>query len=159
VEWLKAQLYADTDGVRGKKLHSVGLPDLLLQESVGRLLQRFLGELGVTVVPLAAAVEGAAAAVEGAATAAKQTVDCLITPMVKRAAHEREEFYAKLTSGTAALQAQLEKLPKVSFPVIDGQGPVFEPFAKIGLLFTKNLDRIREAYKNAGVAEGLWEAA
>ena len=39
------------------------------------------------------------------------------------------------------------------------QGPVFEPFAKIGLLFTQNLDRIRTAYKNAGVAEGLWEAA
>jgi len=36
---------------------------------------------------------------------------------------------------------------------------VFEPFAKIGLLFTKNLDRIRDAYKTAGVAEGLWEAA
>jgi radical SAM superfamily enzyme YgiQ (UPF0313 family) len=152
VDWLKAQLYSEANEVRGKKLTAVGLPDLLLQESVGRLLQRFLGELGVTVVPLAAAVEGAA-------SAAKQTVDCLITPMVKRAAHEREEFYGKLTSGTALLQAQLDKLPKVSFPVIDGQGPVFEPFAKIGLLFTKNLDRIREAYKNAGVAEGLWEAA
>jgi hypothetical protein len=47
----------------------------------------------------------------------------------------------------------------VSFPLVDGQGPVFEPFAKIGLLFTKNLDRIRDAYKTAGVAEGLWEAA
>jgi hypothetical protein len=47
----------------------------------------------------------------------------------------------------------------VSFPLLDGQGPVFEPFAKIGLLFTKNLDRIRDAYKSAGVAEGLWEAA
>ena len=35
----------------------------------------------------------------------------------------------------------------------------FEPFARIGLLFTKNLDLIREAYKSAGVAEGLWEAA
>jgi len=36
---------------------------------------------------------------------------------------------------------------------------VFEPFAKIGLLFTRNLDRIRTAYRDAGVAEGLWEAA
>src|SRR2546425_7052226 len=47
-----------------------------------------------------------------------------------------------------------EKLPRVSFPLLDGQGPVFEPFAKIGLLFTKNLDRIRDAYKTAGVAPG-----
>jgi hypothetical protein len=27
------------------------------------------------------------------------------------------------------------------------------------LLFTRNLDRIRIAYRDAGVAEGLWEAA
>jgi radical SAM superfamily enzyme YgiQ (UPF0313 family) len=152
VDWLKAQLFAEADGARGKKMQAVGLPDVLLQESVGRLLQRFLGELGVTVVPLAAAVEDAA-------TAALQKVDCLITPMVKRAALEREEFYNRLASVTTALQAQLEKLPRVSFPVVEGQGPVFEPFAKIGLLFTRNLDRIRAAYKSAGVAEGLWEAA
>ena len=152
VDWLKAQLFSEADGTRGKKMQAVGLPDVLLQESVGRLLQRFLGELGVTVVPLAAAVEDAA-------TAALQKVDCLITPMVKRAALEREEFYNRLASVTAALQTQLEKLPRVSFPVVEGQGPVFEPFAKIGLLFTRNLDRIRAAYKSAGVAEGLWEAA
>jgi radical SAM superfamily enzyme YgiQ (UPF0313 family) len=152
VDWLKAQLYGETDSVKGKMLRTVGLPEVLLQDSVGRLLQRFLGELGVTVVPLAAAVEGAAAA-------ARQTVDCLITPMVKRAAHEREEFYNLLTSVTSTLQAQLDKLPRVSFPVIDGQGPVFEPFAKIGLLFTRNLDRIREAYNTAGAAEGLWDPA
>jgi hypothetical protein len=152
VDWLRAQLFSEADGVQGRKLKAVGLPDMLLQESVGRLLQRFLAELGVTVVPLATAVEGAA-------SAARQTVDCLITPMVKRAAQEREDFYSRLTTVTSALQGQLDKLPRVSFPVIDGQGPVFEPFAKIGLLFTKNLDRIREAYKSAGVAEGLWEAA
>jgi radical SAM superfamily enzyme YgiQ (UPF0313 family) len=152
VAWLKAQLFQETEANKGRKLKAVGMPEVLLQESVGRLLQRFLGELGVTVVPLATAMEGAA-------TAARQTVDCLITPMVKRAAHEREEFYTTLTNVSATLQGQLEKLPRLSFPVIDGQGPVFEPFAKIGLLFTRNLDRIREAYKTAGVAEGLWEAA
>ena len=120
---------------------------------MGRLLQRFLGELGVTVVPLAEA------AVEGATSIARQTVDCVITPIVKRAEKEREEFYARLTAVSAALQSQIGKHPKINFPLIGGQGPVFEPFARIGLLFTKNLDRIREAYKNAGVAEGLWEAA
>ena len=152
VDWLKAQLYSESEHITNRKMKAVGLPDVLLQESVGRLLQRFLGELGVTVVPLAAAVEGAA-------SAARQTVDCLITPMVKRAAHEREEFYTRLTAVTTSLQTQLDKLPRISFPVIDGQGPVFEPFAKIGLLFTRNLDSIRQAYKSAGVAEGLWEAA
>jgi radical SAM superfamily enzyme YgiQ (UPF0313 family) len=152
VEWLKAQLFSEAEGVGRKKLKAVGLPDVLLQESAGRLLQRFLGELGVTVVPLATAVEGAA-------SAAWQTVDCLITPIVKRAEKEREDFYTRLATVTTALQGQLEKLPRVNFPVVDGQGPVFEPFAKIGLLFTRNLDRIRQAYTSAGVAEGLWEAA
>jgi hypothetical protein len=124
----------------------------LLDDAAGRLLQRFLGELGVTVVPL---VEAAA---EGAARA-RETVDCLITPIVKRAAREREDFYAGLTALTLRLHAQWDRLPRVTFPLVDGQGPVFEPFAKVGLLFTRNLDRIRDAYRSAGAAEGLWKAA
>jgi radical SAM superfamily enzyme YgiQ (UPF0313 family) len=152
VEWLRDQLYADAQQLGHRTLKTVGLPEVLLQDSLGRLLQRFLGELGVTVVPLAEV------AMEGAARA-KQTIDCVITPIVKRAAKEREEFYNRLTTVSTALQGQWDKLPKVSFPLIEGQGPVFEPFAKIGLLFTQNLDRIRTAYRDAGVAEGLWEAA
>jgi radical SAM superfamily enzyme YgiQ (UPF0313 family) len=152
VEWLRTELYADAKELGHRSLKSVGLPAVFLEDSIGRLLHRFLTELGVTVVPLAGA------AVEEAAAKARQTVDCLITPMVKRAAKEGEEFYARLAQISQSLHAQLEKLPKISFPLIDGQGPVFEPFAKVGLLFTKNLDRIREAYKSAGVAEGLWEA-
>ncbi|MEK7386046.1 MAG: radical SAM protein [candidate division NC10 bacterium] len=152
VEWLRSQLYADAAALGHGAVKTVGLPALLLQDSLGRLLQRFLGELGVKVVPLAEA------AAESAARA-RETFDCLIMPIVKRAAKEREEFHASLAAVTAALHTRWEKLPKVSFPLVDGQGPVFEPFAKIGLLFTQNLDRIRDAYKNAGIAEGLWEAA
>jgi radical SAM superfamily enzyme YgiQ (UPF0313 family) len=153
VDWLRGQLFDERKQLGHVSLKTVGLPELLLQDSVGRLLQRFLGELGVTVVPLAEA------AMESATSIARQTVDCVITPIVKRAEKEREEFYARLTTVSAALQAQIGKHPKINFPLIGGQGPVFEPFARIGLLFTKNLDRIREAYKTAGVAEGLWEAA
>jgi radical SAM superfamily enzyme YgiQ (UPF0313 family) len=153
VDWLKAQLFTERNQLGRVALKTVGLPEILLQDSVGRLLQRFLGELGVTVVPLAEA------AVEGATSVARQTVDCVITPIVKRAEKEREDFYTRLAAVSAALQSSIEKRPKINFPLIAGQGPVFEPFARIGLLFTKNLDRIREAYKNAGVAEGLWEAA
>jgi radical SAM superfamily enzyme YgiQ (UPF0313 family) len=152
VQWLRDQLYADASQLGHRSMKTVGLPEVLLQDSVGRLLQRFLGELGVTVVPLAEV------ALEGAARA-RQTIDCLITPIVKRAAQEREEFYSRLNAVSATLHGQWDKLPKVSFPLIDGQGPVFEPFAKIGLLFTRNLDRIRAAYRDAGVAEGLWEPA
>jgi radical SAM superfamily enzyme YgiQ (UPF0313 family) len=152
VDWLRQQLYGEA-GALGRSVKTVGLPAALLQDKVGQLLQRFLGELGVTVVPLAEA------AVEGATTRAREAIDCLITPIVKRAEQGKEDFYAHLASVSEALHLQLDKLPKVAFPVIGGQGPVFEPFAKIGLLVTQNLDRIRDAYKNAGVAEGLWEAA
>src|SRR5262245_22468511 len=152
VAWLRTQLYGEASQLGHRAVKTVGLPAMLLQDSCGRLLQRFLAELGVTVIPLAEAVEGAAAA-------ARHRLDCLITPIVKRAAEERGEFYAHLTAVSSLLHSQWDKLPKVSFPLIDGQGPVFEPFAKIGLLATRNLDRIREAYRSAGVAEGLWEAA
>jgi radical SAM superfamily enzyme YgiQ (UPF0313 family) len=153
VAWLRAQLYSEVQGVGPRTVRTVGLPALLLQDKVGRLLERFLHELGVTVVPLAEA------AVEEAATRARHTLDCLITPIVKRAEQEGEDFYARLTTMSEAVRAQWERLPAVSFPVTGGQGPVFEPFAKIGLLVTRNLDRIRDAYRSAGAAEGLWETA
>jgi len=162
VDWLRGQLYGEAGAARklGSPVRTIGVPALLLQEKIGQLLQRFLGELGVTVVPLAeAAMENASAAVENATAAARQTVDCIVTPIVKRAEQGREEFYARLASVTEGLQAQWERLPNVTFPLVDGQGPVFEPFAQIGLLVTRNLDAIRTAYKSAGVAEGLWEAA
>jgi len=151
VEWLRGQLYGDVKALAGQSVRTVGVPALLLQEKIGQLLQRFLGELGVTVVPMAEA------AMENASAAARQTVDCLITPIVKRAEQGREDFYASLTAVTDSIHARLGQLPKVAFPLVAGQGPVFEPFAKIGLLITRNLDSIRNAYKTAGAAEGLWE--
>jgi radical SAM superfamily enzyme YgiQ (UPF0313 family) len=151
VEWLRAQLYGDVKDLAGQSVRTVGVPALLLQEKIGQLLQRFLGELGVTVVPLAEA------AIENASAAARQTVDCLITPIVKRAEQGREEFYSSLTAVTESIHTRLGQLPKVSFPLVGGQGPVFEPFAKIGLLITRNFESIRSAYKTAGAAEGLWE--
>jgi radical SAM superfamily enzyme YgiQ (UPF0313 family) len=155
VEWLRQELYADARAM-GRRVRSIGLPAVLLEDSVGRLLQRFLKELGVTVVPLAEAAAGVAA--EGASRA-RDTLDCLITPIVKRAESGREEFYATLAAVNARLGEQWEKLPRVPFPLLDGQGPIFEPFAKIGLLITQNLEKIRDAYKTAGAAEGLWEPA
>jgi radical SAM superfamily enzyme YgiQ (UPF0313 family) len=152
VDWLRQQLYGEA-GTVGQAVKTVGLPAALLQDKLGQLLQRFLGELGVTVVPLAEA------AVEGATTRAREAIDCLITPIVKRAEQGKEDFYAHLSTVSETLHSQWDKLPRVAFPLIGGQGPVFEPFAKIGLLVTQNLDRIRDAYKSAGVAEGLWEAA
>src|SRR5882724_11463821 len=128
VDWLRGQLYGEAPQLGHTPVKTVGLPAALLQDKLGLLLQRFLGELGVTVVPLAEA------AVEGATIRAREAIDCLITPIVRRAEQGKEEFYANLTAVSETIHAQWDKLPKVSFPVIGGQGPVFEPFAKIGLL-------------------------
>src|SRR4029453_13651625 len=99
VEWLKAQLYADARELGHGALQRVGLPGILLQDSVGRLLQRFLGELGVTVVhPAEARAEGAARA--------RETIDCLITPIVKRAVREREGFHASLDAQNTILHSR-----------------------------------------------------
>jgi hypothetical protein len=156
VGWLRDQLYGEAKQAGHRAFRRAGVPEPLLREKMGQLLNRFLAELGVKVVPLTEAVEEVREAVT---SRARETIDCLITPIVKRAAQEKEEFYGGLTELTQRLQARWERLPKVSFPLVDNQGPIFEPFARIGLLFTGNLDRIRQAYKRAGVAEGLWEAA
>ena len=44
-------------------------------------------------------------------------------------------------------------------PLNAEQGPVFESFAKVGLLFSGNLNRIREAYNRAAEVIGLWGEA
>jgi radical SAM superfamily enzyme YgiQ (UPF0313 family) len=156
VAWLRDQIYAERRQVGHRTLRRVGLPDVLLQDQLGQLLRRFLDELDVTVVPLAGAAVDAAA---DAASRARERIDCLITPIVKRATKETEDFYGRLDQVTNVLRSQWDRLPRVTFPLIADQGPVFEPFARIGLLFTSNLDRIRRAYVAAGAAEGLWEPA
>src|SRR5207237_156889 len=55
VEWLRNQLYSEARELGHRSVKTVGLPAALLQDKLGQLLQRFLGELGVTVVPLAEA--------------------------------------------------------------------------------------------------------
>src|SRR5438093_6273230 len=81
VEWLRAQLYADAAELGHGGVKTVALPALLLQDALGRLLERFLGELGVTVVPLAeAALEGS--------KRPRQACHSRITPIVKRRAQE-----------------------------------------------------------------------
>jgi hypothetical protein len=80
------------------------------------------------------------------------------TPIVERTAKGREDLSQRLGAVTAAIQSSLDKWPRViPLPVNFEQGPVFEPFARIGLLFTENLDRIRQVYTRAGEILELWE--
>jgi hypothetical protein len=89
----------------------------------------------------------------------RERVDVIITPILKRAAHEHEELSRQLNALTKALQANLDRLPKViALPINVEQGPIFETFAKIGLVYTQNLSRVRAAYYQAGERLGFWGA-
>src|SRR5260370_41410109 len=55
VEWLKAELFTERNQIGHRSSKTVGLPEILLQDSVGRPLERILTERGVTVVPVAEA--------------------------------------------------------------------------------------------------------
>ncbi len=148
VERLRRELYSEARRLKPAGWQRVGVPEAFLGEKVGGLLKAFLAELGVEVVTVP---DGALAGT------VRQGFDALVMPMVKRAAKGRDELTQRLSALQAELHAQIEKLPQIPFPLGDEPGPMFEPFAKIGLLFTSNLKRVRAAYRKAGAAQGLWE--
>jgi hypothetical protein len=89
----------------------------------------------------------------------RERVDVIIAPIVKRTVHGHEELSARLNALAKALQANLDRLPKViALPINEEQGPIFETFAKVGLVYTKNLSRVRAAYSQAGERLGFWGA-
>ncbi len=149
-EQLRQELYAERQSTRQGALGAVAVPEAFIQDDLGRLLEQFLHELGIRVTPLAEPVVDALHRVQ-------QTVEVIITPIVQRAARGKEELSQRLGAVTAAIQSNLDKWSRViPLPVNFEQGPVFEPFARIGLLFTGNLDRIRKAYTRAGEMLEFW---
>jgi radical SAM superfamily enzyme YgiQ (UPF0313 family) len=148
VERLKQELYSEARRLRPTGWRRVGIPEAFMSEKVGGLLRAFLAELGVEVVPVP---DG------GPSGTWRQSFDALVMPMVKRATKGHEELAERLAAFQTQVQARLDKLPQIPFPLGGEPGPIFEPFAKIGLLFTSNLDRVRHAYRKAGASEGFWE--
>ncbi len=152
VERLKRELYSEAQRLKPTGWRRVGVPEVFMKDKLGSLLKAFLTELGVEVVSVAA---------DAPAGSWRQSFDALVMPhftgLSKRVAKGREELAQTLQELQAQIQAQLDRLPQVPFPLGDEPGPLYEPFAKIGLLFTSNLERVRQAYRKAGAAEGLWE--
>ncbi len=147
---LRNQLYRERQRAGRGAQGAVAVPEAFMQDQFGRLLERFLHELGVRVAPV---TEPAAEALRRL----RHTVDAIITPIVERTAKGKEELSLRLGALTAAIQSNLDKWARViPLPVNFEQGPVFEPFARIGLLFTGNLDRIRQAYTRAGEMLEVW---
>ncbi len=163
---LRQDLYGEVDRVHESGLvktwKRVAVPDVFLQDRLGLLLQRFLAELGVEVVALPTQAQPTPEAYLMPMAAdslhrLRERVDLIIAPIVKRATQGQEELSARLEALSKTLQQNLDRLPKVvQLPINEEQGPIFESFAKIGLVFTRNLGRVRAAYSHAGERLGFW---
>ena len=148
VEGLRQELYSEVRRLRPAGWRRIGIPEALMTDKVGGLLRTFLVELGVQVVPISE---------EGPTDGETPRLDALVMPTTRPAAVGREELGRRLEALRAWLHTRLDQLPQISFLLGDEPGPIFESFAKVGLLFTSNLERVRAAYQRAGIAEGLWE--
>jgi radical SAM superfamily enzyme YgiQ (UPF0313 family) len=163
---LRQNLYGEVERAREtgwvKTWKRVAVPDVFLQHRLGLLLQRFLSDLGVEVISLPTEAQATPeaylmpTAVESLHRL-RERVDVIVAPILKRAAQEHDELAQRLNALAKALQANLDRLPKViSLPFNEEQGPIFETFAKIGLVYGQNLNRVRAAYHRAGERLGFW---
>jgi radical SAM superfamily enzyme YgiQ (UPF0313 family) len=168
VATLKRELYGEVERVREagkiKAWKRVAVPDMFLQHQLGGMLQRFLADLGVEVIPLPVPAPEAPAVSEasvmpGAADALhrlRERVDLVIAPIVKRAAKGQEDFSSRLNTMAKSLQANYDRVRIITLPINFEEGPIFESYAKIGLVFTTKLSRVRKAYYEAGERLGVW---
>ena len=172
VATLRLNLYGEAERARqaGRKQpwKRVAVPELFLEQRLGLLLQRFLDDLGVEVVPLTTPAPADATATAEAylmPIAAdtlhrlRERVDVIVAPIVKRAAQGQEELSHRLNALAKALQANPGASKVVALPINEEQGPIFETFAKIGLMYTRKIERVRTAYQEAGERLGFWGVA
>lgn len=119
---------------------AVAVPEAFLTDKVGECLRHYLDELGVEVVPVAAA----------ALSRLRDRVDLFVLPMLGSVRKGREELHQMMQHLHERVQADLDKLPKVIHFSLDGDhGAIFDGFARIGLTFTRRIGRLRQAYRKA----------
>jgi hypothetical protein len=118
----------------------VAVPEALLAERVGECLRHYLNELGVEVVPVATA----------ALSRFRERVDLLVLPILGSVRKGREDLYQVVQQLQERVQADLDRLPKViSFSLDGDHHAVLDGFARIGLTFTRKIERLRAAYVSA----------
>ena len=134
--WLAPGLAWFRPGLR----RAVAVPEAFLTERVGECLRRYLDELGVEVIPVASA----------ALSRLKDRADLFVLPIFGSVRKGKEDLHQVVQQLQERVQADLDKLPRVVHLSIDGgREAVFEAFARIGLTFTRRLERLREAFETA----------
>jgi hypothetical protein len=119
---------------------AVAVPEAFLSEKVGECLRRYLNELDVDVVPVAAA----------AMSRMRDSADVLVLPILGSVRKGREELYQIVQQLHERVQADLERVPRIVHLALDGDHrAVVDGFARVGLNFTRRIERLREAYAKA----------
>jgi radical SAM superfamily enzyme YgiQ (UPF0313 family) len=119
---------------------AVAVPEAFLTERVGECLRRYLDELGVEVVPVATA----------ALSRLRDRADLFVLPICGSVRKGREELQQVVQQLQERVQTDLDKLPRVVHLSIDGgREAVFQAFARIGLTFTRRVERLRSAFETA----------
>jgi radical SAM superfamily enzyme YgiQ (UPF0313 family) len=122
---------------------AVAVPEAFLTERVGECLRRYLDELGVEVIPVATA----------ALSRLKGRVDLVVLPILGSVRKGREELHQIVQQLQERIPVDMDKWPRVVHLSADGgREAVFEAFARIGLTFTRRVERLREAFEKAVAA-------
>ena len=119
---------------------AVAVPEAFLSDKTGECLRRFLAELEVDVVPVATA----------AISRLRDRAEILVLPILGSVRKGREELHQIAQQLHERVQADLERLPRVVPLALDGDHrALVDAFARIGLTFTRRVERLRQAYATA----------
>jgi radical SAM superfamily enzyme YgiQ (UPF0313 family) len=146
VRSLRRELYAN-----GRRLawigcrlrRAVAVPEVFLADRIGECLRNYLKELGVEVVPVASA----------ALSRLRDQADLLVVPILGSVRKGREELHQVMQQLHERVLAELDRVPRVvPFPLDGDHRAVYEAFARVGLTFTRRVERLRQAYQKAVAA-------
>jgi len=125
----------------GQRLRrTAAVPEAFLKDKAGSCLRHYLNELGVEVVPVAMAT----------LSRLRERADVFILPSLGKVMKGHEELQQVIQHLHERIQVELPTLPKViHFPLDEDHKAVFDAFARVGLLFTRRIGRLKMAYKKA----------
>jgi radical SAM superfamily enzyme YgiQ (UPF0313 family) len=125
----------------GQRLRrTAAIPEAFLKDKAGSCLRQYLNELGVEVIPVAMAT----------LSRLRERADVFILPSLGKVMKGHEELHQVMQHLQERIQVDLAALPKViHFPLDEDHKVVFDAFARVGLLFTRRIGRLKVAYRKA----------
>lgn len=133
--------------------YRIGVPKFILETDIGQSLTNFLSELGIAVVPFSgsagAGLPGNALTLSNRLDWLKGKVDCIVMPVMEKAKQGEEEFFEKIQGLWKSIPHQKDNLPAVVQLFLDRQdGSLYSSMAQIAAIFTRDLDRVHNAYRS-----------